>query len=29
MKATSGLVFEFATTSNLGLLKIDRLLKKL
>jgi hypothetical protein len=29
MKSSSGLVFEFATTSNPGLLKIDRLLKKL
>jgi len=29
MKTSNGLVFEFATTSNIGILKIDRLLKKL
>ena len=29
MKANSMLAFEFATTSNQGILKIDRLLKKL
>jgi hypothetical protein len=29
MKAKNSLAFEFATTSNIGLLKIDRLLKKI
>ena len=29
MKTNDGLTFELLTTSNLGLLKIDRLLKKL
>jgi len=29
MPATNGLAFELATTSNSGILKIDRLLKKL
>lgn len=29
MKANNGFAFEFAVTSNQGLLKIDRLLKKL
>lgn len=29
MKSTSDLTFEFESTSNQGLLKIDRLLKKL
>jgi hypothetical protein len=29
MKANNGLAFELVTTSNQGLLKIDRLLKKL
>ena len=29
MKSGSGLTFELATTSNQGLLRIDRLLKKL
>ncbi len=29
MKANNGLSFELASTANLGILKIDRLLKKL
>lgn len=29
MKSSNGLAFEFANTSNVGILKIDRLLKKL
>jgi hypothetical protein len=29
MKANSGLSFELASTANTGILKIDRLLKKL
>jgi hypothetical protein len=29
MKSSNGLAFEFAKTSNEGLLKIDRFLKKL
>ncbi len=29
MKTGNGLTFELATTSNLGILKIDRMLKKL
>ena len=29
MKTSNGLAFELATTSNLGLLRIDRWLKKL
>jgi hypothetical protein len=29
MKSSSGLAFELASTSNQGILKIDRLLKKL
>jgi len=29
MKTSNGLTFELATTSNLGILRIDRLLKKL
>lgn len=29
MKATNGLAFELATTSNGGILRIDRWLKKL
>lgn len=29
MKANNGLAFEFASTANQGILKIDRLLKKL
>lgn len=29
MKSSNGLAFEFASTSNQGLLRIDRLLKKL
>ena len=29
MKASNELAFEFENTSNLGILKIDRLLKKL
>ncbi|MDB5175656.1 MAG: hypothetical protein JWM81_514 [Candidatus Saccharibacteria bacterium] len=29
MKSANGLIFELASTSNLGLLRIDRLLKKL
>ncbi len=29
MKTTNGLAFELATTSNQGLLRIDRWLKKL
>jgi len=29
VKASNGLTFEFALTANQGILKIDRLLKKL
>ncbi len=29
MKANNGLAFELASTSNVGILKIDRLLRKL
>lgn len=29
MKANNGLAFEFVTTSNQGILRVDRLLKKL
>lgn len=29
MKSSQGLAFELSSTSNVGLLKIDRLLKKL
>ena len=29
MKTGNGLAFELTTTSNLGILKIDRMLKKL